>query len=220
MDLEVDIISMSWTFGRKGADKDEDEREFNKLIENAVNSKKFILFGSLPDNHIAETSKYAPVGLEGVIKIGSATIFGEPSKENLYGSPDFLLPGEQIETQAGEIVRGSSFSTAYASGLAALVLCCLKAHKQLKDPKGILDPEDVRTRRLTKAKDGDGMATIFRNISSRSDADDKTKNERGFFVRPYITLKGKFEDSEEKKLKTIQRIANTMLPLDTLTNVD
>lgn len=213
IDMDADIISMSWTFKKKGIDSDEDEKDFVNLIQTAVGSKKVILFGSLPDKGpTADTSQYAPVGLEGVIKIGSATIYGQQSKENLYANPDFLLPGEKLETPAGETVSGSSFSTAYASGLAALVLYCLRAHMELKDPHamdGDLYPEDDRTKRLNKARTVDGMKTIFKILSQRS-ADDELKG--GFFVRPYITFGDEFGASEEDKLKAIQDIVTDILP--------
>lgn len=146
MDIDADIISMSWAFKKTGAENNEDEKEFVKLIETAVNSKKVILFGSLPDmGPAAETSQYAPVGCSGVIKIGSATIYGQRLEQNRYANPDFLLPGEELMTPAGEVVSGCSFSTAYASGLAALVLYCLRAHMKLEDPHvmdGDPDPEE------------------------------------------------------------------------------
>ena len=210
MDMDADIISMSWTFKVKGINNDNDERDFVNLIQNAVSAKKFILFGSLPDKGpTAEIRDYAPVGLEGVIKIGSATVFGRQAKENLYAHPDFLLPGEELETPAGKIVSGSSFSTAYASGLAALVLYCLKAHIELEDP----DLEDIRTKRLAKAKTTQGMTTIFKNISGRSGDCDV---EKPCFVQPYKTLRNEFGDSAEEKLMAIRRIVAVILPSATV----
>lgn len=208
--MKADIISMSWTFKMKGSENDQDEKDFVDLIKTAVSSKTVILFGSLPDKGTdAETSQYAPVGLSGVIKIGSATIHGQKSPENRFADPDFLLPGEELTTPEGEKVRGSSFSTAYASGLAALILCCLRAHLELKNPyitNGALDPDDDdKTKRLKKAMTVEGMKTIFKVLSH-----DEIKGR--VFVRPYITFGDSFEDSEEGKRKAMQRIVKEILP--------
>ena len=211
--MDVDIISMSWTFKRKGIENDEDEKNFNELVKNAFDSRKVILFGSLPDDGPTTiTSQYAPVGLPGVIKIGSATIWGQKTKENVFADPHFLLPGEELPTSTGKIASGSSFSTAYASGLAGLVLYCLKAHMELEDPyamKGEWEPDDDRTKRLIRAKSVSGMTAIFKVLGGKN-ADNKI--EGGCFIRPYLTLQGNFEDSQEQKLKTVRDIVTEILP--------
>lgn len=201
---------MSWTFKTKGSENDQDEKDFVDLIKTVVSSKAVILFGSVPDKGPeADTSHYAPVGLSGVIKIGSATIYGQQSPENRFAYPDFLLPGEEITTPEGKKVRGSSFSTAYASGLAALILCCLRAHMELKNPyirNEVPDPDDDdKTKRLKKAMTVEGMKTIFKVLSH-----DEVKGR--VFVRPYITFGDSFEDSEEGKQKAMQRIVKEILP--------
>lgn len=51
LDMDVGIISMSWTFRKKAnLEDDEHEKEFAKVGHEAVASKKvLLLFGSLPD---------------------------------------------------------------------------------------------------------------------------------------------------------------------------
>lgn len=210
--MEADIISMSWTFKIEHGE-DTYEEKFVELIKTAVSSKKVILFGSLPDKGPAgKTPDYAPVGLRGVIKIGSATPYGQASKENEFANSDFTLPDEEI-TMEGKGVHGSSFSTAYASGLAALILCCLKAHKELKHPFTADEAPDPnygeKTKRLEKAMTFEGMREIFKVLSH-----DEVKGRN--FLRPYITFGDKFDDSEEGKYNAMQRIASEILPENVL----
>ena len=216
--MEVDIISMSWTFKMKVNEMDDYEEKFIRQIRDitsSVGSNKPILFGSYPDKGpTAEALHYAPVGLPGVIGIASATIYGEPSKENTQENPDFLLPGENLEISAGKYVSGSSFSTAYASGLAALVLYCLRAHKDLGDDYVIPDSEDERHKRLKNAETGDGMTKIFRNFT-RNPADNSFKKDP--FVRPYTILGNKnFGLSDHERRKTMQDIVTELLPISQL----
>ena len=208
--MQVDIISMSWTFLMKGNSGDEYETKFIQLVREAVASKKFILFGALPDKGIATlTNEYAPVGIEGVIRIGSATKYGESSKENVLAKFDFLLPGEDIQTDTGDIVRGSSYATAYAAGLAAMVLYCVKAHRMLND----FSDGDHMAKALDIAKDVDGMKKIFKRLS-RTSSDDVAKE--GAFIQPYFTFGQDFEEQEEAKKTNLNSIMNAILPIDVL----
>lgn len=196
----------------KGPGKDDDEDTFLKLIREIVSSKKTVLFAPVTDKGpVIETTDYAPVGLNGVIKICSSTILGQLSNENQFAQPDFLLPGERIALE-NKKVSGSSFSTAYAAGLAALVLCCLRAHIQLDDPDAENDGQDERVERLKKARTYDGMKTIFKILSGRN-AEDEQKN--GFFIRPYLTFGSKFGDSRDDMSRVVKRIAAEMLPSKT-----
>jgi Subtilase family len=204
MAQEVDIISMSWTFKKKG-NEDDDEKKFVRLIQEAASTKNIILFGSVPNKGpTAEAKEYYPVSLSKVIKIGSATKYGQQSKENLYGGPEYLLPGEDLQFGPNDIASGSSLTTACASGLAALVLYCMKAHLRLNDP----DPHDERTKRLNKAKTVDGMKVIF-NILSQKNAD---SNPLAFFLRPYRLFPDKIGDSENERLIAIRHVVTQVLP--------
>ncbi|KAK1762667.1 hypothetical protein QBC33DRAFT_623567 [Phialemonium atrogriseum] len=100
---------------------------------------------------------------------------------NLFSEPGFLLPGVEIRVPGGKEVGGSSFSTAYVAGLAAVMLCFLRAHLELRGEK--LE----RQRRLEFAKSIDGMKTIFK-LLGRKDASDRT--EGGLFPRPHLKFEG------------------------------
>ena len=201
---------------------DDDEENFIREIReitSSVGSKRPILFGSFPDKGPAfDALEYAPVGLPGVIGIASATICGEPSKENWENTqknPKFFLPHKEPEISAGNVVSSSSFSTAYASGLAALVLYCLRAHKDLEDD----DLDDERHKRLKTAETSDGMTQIFRNFT-QNPTDNSFQNygyQKSPFVRPYIILgKKNFELSDQVKRKTMQDIVTQLLPINQL----
>jgi hypothetical protein len=126
----VDVISMSWALEHKDGDEDSYKDEFAKLIAQAVASNKLLL-GVLSGKFI-ERHPVAPAGLPGVIKIGSATICGKVSRNLTHAHPDFILPGEEIHVSTGETARGSSLATAFAAGLAAVVLYCLKLYTRAR----------------------------------------------------------------------------------------
>ncbi|KAK0667485.1 hypothetical protein QBC41DRAFT_395918 [Cercophora samala] len=183
LDQDVDIISMSWTYEMK--DGDTHKAEFEALIKKAVEGNKAVLFGSLPDKGPnLPIENFSPVGLNGVIKIGSATHSGEVVKDNLHQRSDFILPGEDIEISSGlKRVSGSSFATAYAAGLAALVMYTIKVW-------GIFDQKDG-AEVLRIARKSEGMKRIFRALSSGIVSENSNV---GPFVRPALTVL-KAEDS-------------------------
>jgi hypothetical protein len=206
--MDVDIVSMSWSFKRKSEAEDPHQDEFIRLLKS---SPKTVLFASLPDlgANSEDIGAYLPVGDGAVIRIGSATIWGEPSKETLYSKPHFVLPGEKIHLPSiKEPVDGSSFATAYAAGVAALFLYCLRAHMKMEDPYVLPDegiPQDNRAKRLLKAKTPKGMKSIF-SVLSRFD------NKEGKFVRPYNVFPAEFEDSQDARLTIIRDINSFILP--------
>ncbi|KXH30267.1 hypothetical protein CSIM01_12622 [Colletotrichum simmondsii] len=210
LDMEVDIVSMSWTFERKGGNNDEYEDAFVKLVKQAVDTEKVIFFGSLPDRGpAAQISKFLPVGMDGVIKIGAATLHGESSAENIHSRPDFLLPGESLSSHTGEIVRGSSYATAYASGLAAIVLYCVKAHQEL----GEFTEDDEHHKAWDMAKTMKGMRIILNRLSQK---DPEYRSDRGAFVRPYLTFGQEFRDSQDDKRRILRDIVTEVLPTNVL----
>ncbi|KAL7948565.1 peptidase S8/S53 domain-containing protein [Trichoderma barbatum] len=130
----VDVVCMSWTFLIKEPGDDSYEDEFRRLVTEA-HKKNIILFGSLPDRGpTVQRSDLAPIGLDEVIRIGSATVHGEGVPENRFGEAEFLFPGEE-NTEGGEVVKGSSYATAYACGLAAAVLLTIRVLLNIAMPK-------------------------------------------------------------------------------------
>ncbi|KAH8743654.1 hypothetical protein BGZ57DRAFT_808682 [Hyaloscypha finlandica] len=222
--MDVDIISMSWTFKKKPfGEKDNGEDKFVTELSNAVTANNVILFASLPDKGAtAEITDYLPVGFPNIIKIGSSTVEGEEDKEIIWAKRDFLLPGVEISESIKELDRGSSYATAYAAGLAALILYYLRTHKALED--FCIDSEDSEDQlakghpnkytnaRLEQAKTMDGMRKIFKFLSGKN-ANDKI-GDKGFFVRPYLKLGSSFIFDDEQTLGYMRDLNPQMLPTD------
>ena len=158
---------------------------------------------------MVEISKYVPVGSDKVIRIGSATMYGEEAKEIKFEDRDFLLPGEEYISSSGESDKGSSYATAYAAGLAALVLYFLRAHEALEDNSY---EKGKAKERLKQAASMVGMKKIFKVLSNKS-AKDRIP-EQGFFMRPHLTFTGSFGADKSEKIGYLRSLANKILPLD------
>lgn len=210
LDMGVDIVSMSWSFKKRDCEKDYYKVQFIELVKKAT-SNGVIFFGSLPDVFSALVENYVPIGLPGVISIGSATVFGLSSLENSQTTPDFLLPGEELELEPGRKSQGSSYATAYAAGLAAVMLHCVQARLEFV-VKG-KDPLPVKA--LTYAKSVDGMRVIFRRLSQQFA---KGEFKRGAFVQPFINFDNAFKNS--KREGVLETIVNDVLPVDLLVELE
>jgi hypothetical protein len=145
---------MSWSFQSDTQAKinPDDVQLFRDAIGKAIAAKK-ILFASLHDQgSTLDYKTFLPMGIQGVIRIGSSTSYGKPSDMNSDGSIEFALPGEKVENHAsGKEVTGSSVATAIAAGLGALIIYCADVAKAL----GIdvrRDPQDMETMRLAFTK--------------------------------------------------------------------
>lgn len=150
----VDIISMSWTI-EKG---DQNKRGIEKLeaaIREAAD-KKILMFCAASDQGVNTDNSFP--GKTGLcFKIGAATQWGTaleasgPSNNRI----DYIFPGQNITQERGggqkpSTLTGSSVATAFASGLAALVLRCVQfaAHQLSQD-----EDEDGEKERNKKAKE-------------------------------------------------------------------
>ncbi|KAL4893636.1 hypothetical protein BDV59DRAFT_201804 [Aspergillus ambiguus] len=214
VDMGVDIISMSWSLPLKS--EGEDETRLRTLIQTIVQNGNILLFASLLDGgSTVSTPFFAPVGLPGVIKISSATVYGAIAEQNRLEEPDFLLPGEDIPVDGQkEPVSGSSYATAYAAGLAALVLYSFKALLKIETDSGD-DDDTVRAidNRLQKAKHSEGMKSIFRVLSNKL----ATSSDKKLFLRPSLTLNQDYGDSLDEKRKQMGKLLEVLLPEYALT---
>ena len=115
---------MSWSFK---IEKLAEHEEFRRAIL-AAHGEDIILLGSLGD--IApkdDHPNHYPVGLDELIRIGSATATGDRAAYNRKNGPEFILPGDSVPQHQPDrsginYVSGSSVATALAAGLAALIL--------------------------------------------------------------------------------------------------
>lgn len=195
---------MSWTYERK-ATSDTDKQKFEELVKRIADAKKPILFGSLPDlGPNFDLHSFVPAGLEGVIKISSATVSGEVSAENIHTNSDFLLPGEEYQSNTGKIVRGSSFATAYAAGLAALVLYALGSYNSLRDE---IDAEEA-SKALSVAQRIDGMKSIFRVLGQ---GDTLANEKRGPFLRPVLTFRRPYANDATGEKRDLRQIVHELV---------
>lgn len=171
---KVDIISMSWSFLEKNADK-----KFKAALDRA--SQKCLVFASSPETDELEgtlqnagSQKYLPAGHERVFAIGVS----DPNVDPLHLANDetvFRFPGSNVElfegTQFAKIVNGSSISTAVAAGFVGLILYSMKlviqaghANSKIFDNSDSWDmPVDMATfrKKYEKARTFEGMKTLL-----------------------------------------------------------
>ncbi|KAJ4385272.1 hypothetical protein N0V93_010333 [Gnomoniopsis smithogilvyi] len=206
----ADVISMSWTYEMCPGNRDPDKDEFEKLVKEAVGSQKVILFGSLPDlgpTNVA--SSRSPVGLNGVIKISSSTRAGSVVEDNIHQFSDFLLPGHDIVNLQSELVRGSSFATAYAAGLAALILYSFRVLDAM------LEDDNIARTALRVAKTPIGMKGIFDNLAPETGRAAGGGNSNiGRFVQPSGVLRAPPAalSALDKKVSHLRNIVNNLVP--------
>ncbi|KAF5855466.1 hypothetical protein ETB97_009126 [Aspergillus alliaceus] len=127
----VDVISMSWTLSTIG---DVEARKLRDVVEEA-HDNGILTFASVSDQGLNQPEMSFPGKIPGVFRIGAARRSGVP--DDFSHGYEFLFPGgsstaKALQNGAGdtgansEITLGSSFATAVASGLAALILDCVE----------------------------------------------------------------------------------------------
>jgi hypothetical protein len=176
--MEVDIISMSWTFHEDGASS-EQRRTFKKAIQKA-HTNGIILFNSLNDIAMTNWENYLPLSLNQVIRIGSATKWGEKAQHSKSGLADYLFPGEDIPSKikggSNEgTIGGSSVATAYAAGLAGFIIYTVRAMNML-EPELPQSYKGVASDAMTRK----GIERAFRTLGG----DMRSSKPRDLFVDP------------------------------------
>lgn len=131
----VQIISMSWTIYLETKNPENDSL---KAAINEASNENILMFGSAADRGLNDGDAYpGPAMPQKVFCIGAAKESGAPEDWSDRGAI-FVLPGSDsgigLPDGKGGFKRdpGSSFATALASGLAALILLCveLSAHRE------------------------------------------------------------------------------------------
>ncbi|KAH8705328.1 hypothetical protein BGW36DRAFT_421890 [Talaromyces proteolyticus] len=188
-EMGVHIISMSSSFKAKtGGFRNEELNDFRTAIS-SVKGDNILLFASLNDSPNISPDDYYPCGLADVFKIGSETKWGDKAANSLIGA-DFILPGDNIGVGGMHKISGSSIATAFAVGLAGLMLFTLAAYR---DPKysEYQDNDDTKRDELLKnARIKEGMNKIFNILSG---------NRQGI-KNPdlWLSLDDKFPDEVDK----------------------
>ncbi|KAI1207925.1 uncharacterized protein F4807DRAFT_433754 [Annulohypoxylon truncatum] len=208
--MKVDIISMSWTFNQTRHPIEIERAAFKGAIEEASRNN-ILLFAALndaePDSDVAN---FYPVGLPDVFKIGSAKKWGANADFNQEGKSDYLFPGQEValEDPDGETLHpsGSSLATAFAAGMAGLILYTMKLHLVSKDTEV---PEQDRKKRLADAKTKIGMTKIFNilgeNLPKNIPKDTPVAFQKNHFPHTISSLR-------EERLRTIRTFLQRIAP--------
>lgn len=192
---------MSWTFNQKKHPNHEETKAFKAAIEEAAKKNK-LLFAALNDAEPnSDVGEFYPVGLKDVFKIGSAKKWGANADFPESGKSDYLFPGQDIELQdlEGETMSrsGSSLATAFAAGMAGLILYSMEVHKLTGDSEV---PEEIREKRLKDAKTKDGMSKIF-NILGENPASGTHKDVPVAFKKQFPQAGHMLKDEKMRMLR-------------------
>lgn len=119
---------MSWTIDVK--DGDPNGNALDKAVEAAAD-KGILMFCSASDKGANVQHTYPAKATYNIFKIGAAKDSG--AVDEWVGDPnliDFTFPGNKVDVE-GNRASGSSVATAYAAGLAALILYCVQVRLYL-----------------------------------------------------------------------------------------
>ncbi|KAK3359509.1 hypothetical protein B0T25DRAFT_100509 [Lasiosphaeria hispida] len=126
---KVDVISMSWS-AREITGKTGNEREV-RALENAIEAaatENILMFAAACDvKQSASTDKWIPCDHQRVFSIGATDLdFDVKKYVDMSKKVDYLFPGEYILNKLEDAEVGNSGATALATGLAALVMSCMR----------------------------------------------------------------------------------------------
>ncbi|RSL85527.1 hypothetical protein CEP51_003277 [Fusarium floridanum] len=148
IDLDVDIISISWTVRKKlekgaqtaGDDKEKQTmesmavRNLDAAVGRAIGVDKILMFCSTSDDIQLSAMETLPYqrGQKNIFRIGAALPLGQRDHQSEDEDKiDFYLPGNRVAAalnpRSAGVVKyhdGSSVSTALAAGLASLIMHC------------------------------------------------------------------------------------------------
>lgn len=172
VDQKVDIISMSWTIERKTektnspANKTSDPAisDLEVAIQSAVKDDIIMFCAARDQGQDGDLVKLYPShGCREMLRIGAAVPSGDRWTWVNDKAVDFLFPGVELSPEPhrksmsdkGLTPEGSSVATAFAAGLAALVIFCVRLSSKEGLPN-MKDPEKIRS--LFKFLSGTGLA--------------------------------------------------------------
>ncbi|KAF4457029.1 intracellular serine protease [Fusarium austroafricanum] len=190
------IISMSWTIK---APEGEKKKEFDDAIHNALSNKGILMFCAASDQGKSADLTYPHSSNRTSFRIGAAKSTG--SMADTVGDADaldFIFPGHQVVVNGSDGVydsdlekfeahSGSSVATALASGLAALIIECVRmgvfyTNKTKQDPSMAIRKDD-----LAKIRERNNMKAAMESIGTSRNTDGK-----------YIEVWHKFDPVAEK----------------------
>ncbi|KAL2842897.1 hypothetical protein BJY01DRAFT_235833 [Aspergillus pseudoustus] len=169
----VHIISMSWTIRYPGPQHQSgpDFKELAAAVQEAQ-SKGILLFCSASDQGQDDAPTYPAFKAGAIFKIGGADIDGNlHTQVGGESKVDFIFPGDTMSGDGddsktgglsqGQWFTGSSVATAFAAGLAAVILYCAQIRIALaNNPKD----RELYTAAFKTLKEHNGMETAFNAI--------------------------------------------------------
>ncbi|RSM00406.1 hypothetical protein CEP52_009156 [Fusarium oligoseptatum] len=187
VDLDVDIISISWTVRNKletGAQTAKDDKEkqtmesmavdnLDAAVGRAIHDDKILMFCSTSDDIQLSAMETLPYqrGQKSIFRIGAALPLGQRDHQSEDEDKiDFYLPGNRVAAalnpRSAGVVKyhdGSSVSTALAAGLASLIMHCAHVAWQHVESKKLGGENRFQGLREALRK-RQNMHTAFTNI--------------------------------------------------------
>lgn len=190
VEADVDLINLSVGFART----EKCPKKLEKACKIAFYAGKTVICAAGNDGNAVNW----PAGLHTTIGIGSSAKNGLKTSFSSVGEVDFVAPGVDLEvlTLSGGVktVSGTSFSTAIATGVAALLVACMKGRRNHS-----VGMEAVRNALRAVAKDVDEPGWDAR--TGYGVLADPTVNMRstGFFDRIICKITGLFGSRERNR---------------------
>ncbi|QPC72231.1 hypothetical protein HYE68_002983 [Fusarium pseudograminearum] len=234
---KFDIISISWTVQLQKDEKHDNSADISRL-ENAISlatATGILVFCSAPD--IGRASKetlesYYPFGCKrsstDLFKIGAAKADGVSfAWMGHEETVNYILPGHKVAPREADNLpeeddtpkTGSSVATALASGLAALIIHCVRLaaiyniYTNKRDDLSVNETKFRAIKRFPAMKEA--LAILCSNNDEKQTRDRNLRVEN-FFKRPGDTMDNK-DISEEEKWKQVVNIARDLVSYKTLT---
>ncbi|KAM0296866.1 hypothetical protein ACHAPM_010052 [Fusarium culmorum] len=228
---KFDIISISWTVQLQKDEKHDNSADINRL-ENAISlatATGILVFCSAPD--IGRASKetlesYYPFGCKrsstDLFKIGAAKADGVSfAWMGHEETVNYILPGHKVAPREADNLpeeddtpkTGSSVATALASGLAALIIHCVRLaaiyniYTNKRDDLSVNETTVRAIKRFPAMKEA--LAILCSNNDEKQTRDRNLRVEN-FFKRPGDTMDNK-DVSEEEKWKQVVNIARDLV---------
>ena len=139
---------MSWSLVCKdGSDRSPSNVEQIRLLDEQIQEAArhgIIMYCAAADEGLYGSNKKLypkKADTEHIRAVGSSMEHGQHSAFVDPHQVDYLFPGESIQDL--DNVEGSSAATAFASGLAALILWCFHQHRSSEGIKDIADPKKM-----------------------------------------------------------------------------
>jgi hypothetical protein len=211
VERKVQLICMSWTI--KQPEDAAEKRRFDNAMDKAV-AQNILIFCAAGDAGAHEDSDYpAAYNPNKVFRIGAAKADGNAwSWAGHLNSLDFIIPGhEVVERESRDIMlqnfkphTGSSVANALGTGLAALIISCVKLgaiHTHLKGASAT----SVGINHLGSLQKHAKMKAAFKNIGTSEESHNKFIEVWRRFDETETNFKGRDKDRQLDHIAKLAR---------------